>query len=271
MDVASLSSLNNRVQTESLGRAAAVERSSTQAAKALPAATAPESTRVELSAYGQTKSATALVETAANRLRDTQKMSSAREVRESAQSLADSLNQQQKAIENLGAELARNQAPAPSQPTVAADAKVNLSSNEMRLAIQSAVGGDSTALQRIGFSTSTENVLSVDNAQLQKSFAADPQGTQATLAAVGQAVSEVANAQLAPTGPISAPISSLTAQLAAQSGTLDAAMLHQNQMRLETEAQQRSGVEQQVRQQQDQAQQAFAVNGTQVYSRVLSF
>ncbi|HZX33064.1 MAG TPA: flagellar filament capping protein FliD [Rhodocyclaceae bacterium] len=206
-----------------------------------------ESTRVQLSAYGQLKSATAQVESAAKKLQDNSSLGSAADVTKTAKGFADAVNSEVKAA-NQAAQSSRNVR----------------ASRELRRAVEGFTAKDRNALSQAGISFGQDGTMKVDTKKLEAAYQANPDQVKETLARVGKAAAEVSTKQVSDNGAVGGAINRLNEKL----GTINQQQAnHQANL-----AQAQKAVQEQERRanelQQTASQQAFGFNGVGAYNQV---
>lgn len=206
-----------------------------------------ESTRVQLSAYGQLKSATAQVELAAKKLQDPSNLGSAADVGKAVKGFADAANSQLKAA---------NQTAQSGASTRAA--------SELRRAVEGFTGQEREALNRAGISFGQDGSVKVDAKKLEVAYQANPDQVKETLNRVGKAAADVSAKQVTDNGAVGGAINRLTEKLGSiqqQQADYQAALVQsqkavQEQDRRANQAQQAAG------------QTAFGFNGVGAYNQI---
>lgn len=201
-----------------------------------------ESTKVELSAFGQLKSATSQVETAAKALQDNKNLGSAADVTKAVQGFAEAANSQLKAAK-------QTTLPLGSARTA----------SELHRAVEGFTSKDRQSLNGIGIAFAADGSLKVDTKKLEAAYQANPNQVKETLNRVGKAAADTSDRQLAGNGAVGGAISRLNEKL----GNIQQQQTD-TQARLE---QSRKAVEDQDRRA-NLAQQAFSFNGVGAYNRV---
>lgn len=222
-----------------------------------------ESTRVQLSAFGQIKSTTAQLETAAQNLRDSQKVSSLDGLTKAVQGFASAVNSRLSAVDRANSSYSSNSLQANALGT--GDASARSAGLEMRRTLEGVAGSNRAALKQMGISVATNGGVTVDNQALQNAFAANPDKVRQTLDKVGQAVAQQSAQQLSNSGSVTSAVTRLTEKLASveQRQTSNQTLLEQSQ-KMVSEQEKRLAQGQQV------AQQAFVFTGVAAYNRVFS-
>lgn len=207
-----------------------------------------DSTRVQLSAFGQVKSATAQLQTVAEKLQDNRDLGSTADVTKAVQAFADSFNKQLNSVRQI----AQTEQPAGAV-------------YDLRRAVAGSGASNQAALQQIGISFGKDGGLAVDAKALQKAFEANPDQVRQTLSRVGQAVGEASARQLSANGAVGGAVDRLSARLSGieqkQSGF--EASLEASQKAVQAADQRASRV-------QFAAQQAFSFNGAAAYFRIFN-
>lgn len=205
-----------------------------------------ESTRVQLSAVGQVKSATAQVEAAAKKLQDGKNVGSAADAAKAAQGFADAFNAQLKAgKETSGAGSAR-------------------AANEVKRAVEGPGGADRAALQQAGITFAKDGSAKVDAKALEKAYQANPEQVKQTLGRLGTAAADTSSKQLSSNGTVGGTINRLTEKLGniEQKQADFQARLEQSQKTVQEEDRRANEAQQRA------AQHAFAFSGVGAYSRI---
>jgi len=208
-----------------------------------------DSTRVQLSAFGQVKSATAQVEATAGKLQESGSLSSAASAAKVLQNFADAANNQVKAVR-------QDALPVGSARTA----------NELRRALEGPVGTRRDELKQIGLSIDQTGSIKVDAKVFEKAYQTDPSKVKATLEEIGKAASSVAGRQLSEGGAVGGSISRLTEKLGnIERSQADYQSRLQQSQRTVDEQERRNNLALAA------SQQAFGFNGIGAYSRILSF
>ena len=219
-----------------------------------------ESTKVQLSALGQVKSATAQVETAANALQDKTRLSNAGDVQKAVQNFANAVNSQQNTVRQTVRNDNRSEPGA-----LANEARVRASTQETRRAVQGPTGGNEAALRQIGVTFSAQGEVRVDSKKLEQAFQANPNQVTETLNRVGKETAEVSRKQLSDSGAVGGSINRLNERLGSlQQNQND----YQAQLRAAQQAIDRRNL--QIEQGRAQTQQAVGLSGSNAYRGVLS-
>lgn len=206
-----------------------------------------ESTKVELSAFGQLKSATAQVETAAKALQDNKKLGAVADVAKAVQGFAEAANSQLKAAKQTAL-------PVGSTRTA----------NELHRAVEGFTGKDRQALSDIGIAFASDGSLKMDAKKLEAAFQANPNQMKETLNRVGKAAEDTSDRQLAGNGAVGGAISRLNEKLGNIQQQQTDVQARQEQSRKAVEEQdRRANLAQQIF-----SQQAFAFNGVGAYNRI---
>jgi len=215
-----------------------------------------ESTRVQLSAFGEIKSTTAQLETAANKLRDNQQLSTVDGLTKAVQGFAEAVNNRLSTANRLG---------AADSGALAADGKVRAANNETRRTLEGVSGSNRDALQQIGIGVSGNGALKVDAQKLANAFNANPDQVRQTLNTVGQQVAEQSARQLGNNGAVGGSISRLTEQLGSieQRQTDVRSQFQQSQQAVQERDVQFSRIQQ-------LAQTGFIFTGAAAYNRIFS-
>ncbi|MGE5492027.1 MAG: flagellar filament capping protein FliD [Actinomycetota bacterium] len=206
-----------------------------------------ESTRVQLSAYGQLKSATAQVESAAKKLQDNGNLGSAADATKAVKGFAEAVNGQLKAASQT------------------AQTGVNVrSTSELRRAVEGFTAKDRNALSQAGISFGQDGTVKVDSKKLEAAYQANPSLVKETLARVGKAAADVSAKQVSDSGAVGGAINRLNDKLDT---------IKQQQAGYQASlAQSQQAVQEQERRanqmQQAASQQAFGFNGVGAYSQI---
>lgn len=210
-----------------------------------------ESTRVQLSAYGQLKSATAQLETASQGLRDSKALSTVDGLTKAVQGFASAVNARNTAVAQAG---------AGSGPGSARQAGL-----ETRRALEGVGGSNRDALKQIGVNVASNGSVSVDTKALQTAFAANPDKVRQTLDKVGLAVGQQSTQQLSGAGSVASSVSRLTEKLSSVEQRQAAVQTQQDESQRQVAER-----DKQTNQAQLAAQQAFNFSGTAAYNRVFT-
>lgn len=187
-----------------------------------------ESTKVQLSAYGQIKSAFSTAQGAAAGLNTAAQSKTATnvDIEKAAQAFVSAYNQAATTV-NSAINPTAGQSGA-----LASDLRAKFAGNGLARA---ASGAASAAdLKQAGISRNTDGTLSFDAKVLQQSLQANPSEAKATLAKIGQAVDTATSRELGGSGNVGGSVTNLSkreevlssqqAQLAAQSSALDSVL-----------------------------------------------
>ncbi len=221
-----------------------------------------ESAQVQLSAFGQVKSATAGVQNAAKNLQDNKQLASAEDAKKVAQKFVDAVNLQRETVNQVS----RSDKPARSEQSapLAGEARLRSATNDVRQAVEGTAGKNESALKQAGISVGQDGALKLDAKKFEQAFAANPNQVTDTLNRIGKEVAEVSAKQLSSNGVVGSSINKLTEKV-------DNLQNRQNDFQARTEQSQRSAQEQDKRVQQAQQAQAFALNGTNAYNKIFSY
>ncbi len=221
-----------------------------------------ESTRVQLSAYGQVKSATAEVETAGKSLQKLAANSSFDDFRKAVQGLAAAVNNERAAVNRTtGAANSENA----TAGALSGDFRVRGAAGQIQRALQGNAGANEKALRQLGISVAQNGTVSVDSKKLEQAFAANPGQVSETLNNIGKGVAETATRQLSAGGNVGSGINRLNERL---NGLQQSQFDYQSQLQAaQRQIDQRN---QRVEQIQTQTQQAFGLNGVSAYKGVFS-
>lgn len=220
-----------------------------------------ESTRVQLSAFGQVRSATAQLESAASKLQDNKQLASADGLTKAVQGFADAVNGRLATVNRVSANDTASRASAVS----ADDGKVRATNNETRRTLEGVNGSNRDALKQIGISVAADGGVKVDTKALQTAFAANPDQVRQTLNSVGQQVAQQSTQQLSATGSVAAPITRLNEQLSnIEQRQAD------NQSRIEQSQQAVQQRDRQMALAQQVVQQGFIFTGAPAYNRIFA-
>lgn len=146
-------------------------------------------TKVQLSAYGQIRSAVAEVQTTSRTLSDPEKTGNAADIRKAIGSFVSAYN---KAV----ATATRGDDNAAGG--VASDVRTRFAGAELSRSVDT--GNNRAELQKIGVTQNTDGSLSVDTKALDTALHANPDQVRSTVGAVGQAVEKAAARELASSG-----------------------------------------------------------------------
>lgn len=222
-----------------------------------------ESTKVQLSAYGQVKSATAQVETAAKTLQDNKQLATLDDVKKAVQGLASAINTQRTAVNQVaGAADSRNE----TAGALSGDARVRSAATDVRRTLQGNAGSNEQALRQIGINLAQDGRVTVDSKKLEQAYQSNSKQVTDTLSRIGKDLADVADKQLSAGGNVGASISRLNDRL----GSLQQSQ-SDFQSRLQAAQQgidQRNQRSEQIR---TQTQQAFGLTGANAYLGVFSF
>ena len=215
-----------------------------------------ESTRVQLSAFGEIKSATSQLETAANQLRDNKQLNTLDGLNKAVQGFAEAVNNRLTTVNRLG---------AVESGALAGDGKVRAANNETRRTLEGVSGNNRDALQQIGIAVTSNGGLKVDAQKLASAFNANPDRVRETLNMVGQQVAEQSARQLGNNGTVGGTIGKLTEQL----GNIEQ---RQSDVRGQFQQMQQAVQERDVQfaRVQQMAQTGFVFTGAAAYNRIFS-
>lgn len=146
-------------------------------------------TKVQLSAYGQIKSAVAEVQTTSRTLSDPEKTGNAADIRKAVGSFVSAYN---KAVASA------TRSDDNDAGAVANDVRVRFAGAELSRSVDA--GNNRAELQKIGVTQNTDGSLSVDAKALDTALHANPDQVRSTIGAVGQAVEKTAARELAGSG-----------------------------------------------------------------------
>lgn len=220
-----------------------------------------ESTRVQLSAYGQVRSATAQLESAASKLQENKQLSSVDGLTKAVQGFADAVNSRLATVNRVSGNDSANR----TSGVLADDGKVRAANNETRRTLEGVNGSNRDALKQIGITVAQDGGVKVDRQALQNAFAANSDQVRQTLNSIGQQVARQSTQQLSATGSVSAPINRLNEQL----GSIEQRQAD-NQSRIVQSQQAVQQRDRQMAQAQQAVQQGFVFTGIPAYNRIFS-
>ncbi len=191
-----------------------------------------ESTNVQLSAYGQIKSAFGGAQTAATALSSsaTSKTATNADVEKAAQAFVTAYNQ---AVQTVGSATAGS---AKQAGALASDLRARAAGNDLARSLTS--GSTLAGLKQAGVTLNQNGTLSLDTKALQQALQANPSQTKSTLAGLGQQVGTAAGRELASTGNVGISVGRLTSR--AQSLSTQQAMLGQQASSLQATLEQQN-------------------------------
>lgn len=222
-----------------------------------------ESTKVQLSAFGQVKSATAQVESVAKNLQSSDKLSTIDEVKKAVQNFVGAVNNQRTIVAQVsGSAKDSNNA---TVGALAGDSRARSVTNDVRRAVQGTGGSNESALKQIGISVAQDGSLKVDTKKLEAAYAADPNAVTGALKQIGNNVEEVANRQLSNSGNLGGSINRLNERLGNYQQTQ---ANYQAGLKASQQAVDQRNF--QIDQAQTQTQQAFGLIGANAYKGVFS-
>lgn len=176
--------------------AAAFEKAESRVTKQL------ESTKVQLSAYGQIKAAFADVQTASKALTDPKQTATVEDVKKVAGSFVDAYNKANKAVsvatQNAGKEVG----------ALANDARARIAGSDLRRSV--AEGNSLADLKKVGITQNKDGSLAIDTKALESAFQANPEQVRSTLASVGTQVDNTATRELAKSGNVGSSVTALS-------------------------------------------------------------
>lgn len=153
---------------------------------------------VQLSSFGQLKSAFAAIETAASRLKSIKPASSAADVRAATGTFVKAFNS---AVETARAAAAQSGTPVESNRARAAE-------TELRRSLNSEV--ISAELSKIGITRQANGSLAIDSNVFETALSTEPEAARSALSRIGLQVSQVAGSQLADGGNIGRAVNALS-------------------------------------------------------------
>lgn len=209
MDISSIASLISQSyggvssQTGQTGRtssadpvAAAFDKANSRVTKQL------ESTKVQLSAYGQIKAAFADVQTASKALTDAKQTATVEDVNKVAGSFVDAYNKANKAVS------VATQGAGKEVGALANDARARIAGSDLRRSV--AEGNNLADLKKVGISQNKDGSLAIDTKALESAFQANPDQVRSTLASIGAQVDNTATRELAKTGNVGSSVTALS-------------------------------------------------------------
>lgn len=252
MDISSVTSLASLYNTSAISSRVAEAYAKPQERLSQQA----ESTRVQLSAFGEVKSATAQLETAANKLQDNKALNSVDGLTKAVQGFAEAVNNRLATVNRLG---------AADSGALAADGKVRATNNETRRTLEGVGGSNREALQQIGIGVASSGALKVDAQKLANAFNANPDQVRETLNTVGQQVAAQSAQQLGSNGTVGASLNRLSEQLGSieQRQSEVRSQFQQGQQAVQDREAQFSRIQQ-------LAQTGFIFTGAAAYNRIFS-
>ena len=163
-----------------------------------------ESTNVQLSSYGQIKSAFGSAQTAASSLADTatSKKATNSDVEKAAQAFVNSYNQATQAVSTAVNGTGKQTG------ALASDFRAKRAGSDLA---QSLTSGTKLAdLKQVGITQNKNGTLTLDTKALQNALQSNPTQAKSTLAHLGQQVGTSAGHELASSGNVGASVGSLT-------------------------------------------------------------
>ena len=160
------------------------------------------STKVQLSAYGQIKSAFSDVQAAGNALSNLKKTATADDIKKAVQGFVDAYNKANKAVGTA------TQGDGKQAGALANDARARLAGNDLRRSV--AEGGNLADLKNIGVTQNKDGTLAVDSKALDKALQANPDQVRSALGATGQQVEKAAARELANNGNVGKSVNALS-------------------------------------------------------------
>lgn len=161
-----------------------------------------ESTRVQLSAFGQIKSAFAEFQSRAKGLADLKPAATADDLKKAVGSFVDTYNNANKV---LGA-TTRGQ--GSETAALADDARARIAGNNLRRAVSQ--GNTLSELRRLGVTQSADGSLVLDTKAIENALNAAPEQVRSTLARVGSQADQIATRELADTGHVGGSVNTLS-------------------------------------------------------------
>ena len=223
-----------------------------------------ESTKVQLSAFGQLKSATAQIESAGKTLQNNSKLTSFDEVKKAVQGLATALNSQRTAVNQVSG--SDRSVRSETSGALSGDLRARSAASDVRQALQGNGGSKEAALKQIGVSFASDGSVKLDAKKLEQAYQSDPGKVTDTLNRIGREMADVAGKELAGSGNVGGSINRLNERLG---GLQQSQVNYQSwQQSSQRTIDQRN---QQMEQAQTQTQQAFGLTGTSAYMGVFSF
>lgn len=167
-----------------------------------------ESTQVKLSAFGQVKSAAEQTRTAANALREGDKLATADDVKKAVTSFVSAVNNEQGAIRRVSSgEMDSTGRAGP------VDGRLRNVGTGLRRALQGPGGGNESDLGNMGITLASDGSMKVDTKKLEQAFAANPDKVKEVLSRVGSGVAEASSRQLSNQGYVGGSVNRLNQRL----------------------------------------------------------
>lgn len=162
-----------------------------------------ESTKVQLSAFGQIKSAFSSVETSATSLAATAKKETATtaDITKAAQAFVSAFNQATQTVNKTtsgGAEAG----------ALATNVRARFAGNDLAQSATAATAASD--LKSLGITSNKDGTLNLDVKALEQALQSNPSGTRDTIAALGGSVAATASREVGNSGNVGASVNSLT-------------------------------------------------------------
>lgn len=213
MDISSLTQLASSISGVGSPQAGAVGSRSTQVApsaptpeaKALKRATSRtdeklESTKVELSAFGQIKAALSELQTASKTVAEPTKTATVDDAKKAVENFVSAFNKANTAIKNATSS-------GKETGALANDARARSAGNDLRRAVSE--GNSASELKKAGIAQNKDGSLSLDAKALEKSLKESPEQTVAAVAELSRKVEKTATRELAGNGNVGHSVEAL--------------------------------------------------------------
>lgn len=166
-----------------------------------------ESSRVQLSAFGQVKSAFADLEAKAKGLGEPKKTATAAETGKAVEAFVAAYNNAAATVGNA------TRGEGPKAGALAGEGRAQVAAADLRQALSS--GNTRAELQKLGVTQDQNGTLTVNAAALNQAFQANPDQTRATLARIGGQVGEAVGREVAGTGNLGGAVDAVARRTAA--------------------------------------------------------